>query len=79
MGLFVDPGKFAGVPKVVINGNEDSRHTRAVDEKTAQFVGAEHIYLADVGMPGHGHMMMLDRNNEKIAQFIMDWLGKKGL
>jgi pimeloyl-ACP methyl ester carboxylesterase len=79
MGLFVDPKKFAAVPKVVINGDQDPRHSRAVDEKTARFVGAEHIYLADVGMPGHGHMMMLDRNNEKIAQFIIDWLAKKGL
>ena len=78
-GLFVDPKKFAGIPKVVINGDEDPRHTQSVDEKTAQFVGAEHIYLADVGMRGHGHMMMLDRNNDKIAQFIIDWLGKKGL
>jgi pimeloyl-ACP methyl ester carboxylesterase len=79
MGLFVDPGKFAKVPKVVINGDQDPRHSRAVDEKTAQFVGAEHIYLADIGMPGHGHMMMLDRNNDKIAQWIIDWLVKKGL
>jgi pimeloyl-ACP methyl ester carboxylesterase len=78
-GLFVDPKKFASVPKVVINGDEDPRHTLAVDEKTAQFVGAEHIYLADAGLRGHGHMMMLDRNNEKIAQLIIDWLGKKGL
>jgi pimeloyl-ACP methyl ester carboxylesterase len=79
MGLFVDPKKFANVPKVVINGDQDPRHSRAVDEKTAQFVGAEHIYLADIGMPGHGHMMMLDRDNEKIAQLIIDWLGKRGL
>jgi pimeloyl-ACP methyl ester carboxylesterase len=79
MGLFVDPKKFARVPKVVINGDQDPRHTRAVDDKTAKFVGAEHIYLADVGMPGHGHMMMLDKNNDKIAQLIIDWLAKNGL
>ena len=79
MGLFVDPKKFAKIPKVVINGDMDPRHSRAVDEKTAQFVGAEHIYLADVGMPGHGHMMMIEKNNEKVAQLIIDWLAKKGI
>ena len=54
-------------------------HSSAVNEKTAQFVGAEHIYLADIGMPGQGHMMMLDKNNDKIAQWIIDWLIRKGL
>jgi pimeloyl-ACP methyl ester carboxylesterase len=78
-GLFVDPKRFASIPKVVINGDQDPRHSRAVDERTAKFVGAEHIYLADIGMPGHGHMMMLDKNNEKIAQLIIHWLAKKGL
>jgi pimeloyl-ACP methyl ester carboxylesterase len=78
-GLFVDPKKFAQVPKIVINGDEDGRHTRAVDDATAKFVGAQHVYLADVGMAGHGHMMMLDRNNEKIAQFFIAWLEKNGL
>jgi pimeloyl-ACP methyl ester carboxylesterase len=79
MGLSVDPKKFANVPKVVITGDQDPRHTRAVDQKLARFLGAEFIYLADVGMPGHGHMMMLDKDNQKIAQLIIDWLGQKGL
>jgi len=79
MGLSVDPNRFANVPKVVITGDQDPRHTRAVDQKLARFLGAEFIYLGDVGMPGHGHMMMLDKDNQKIAQLIIDWLGKKGL
>jgi pimeloyl-ACP methyl ester carboxylesterase len=79
MGLFVDPKKFTNIPKVVINGDQDPRHSRSVDEKTAQFVGAEHVYLTDVGLPGHGHMMMLDENNDKIVEYIVDWLVKKGL
>jgi pimeloyl-ACP methyl ester carboxylesterase len=79
MGLFVDPKKFTNIPKVVINGDQDPRHSRSVDEKTAQFVGAEHVYLTDVGLPGYGHMMMLDENNDKIVEYIVDWLVKKGL
>ena len=79
MGLTADPRKFANVPKVIITGDQDPRHPRAVDAQTAHFLGAEHIYLADVGMSGHGHPMYLDQDNQKVAQLIIDWLAKKGL
>jgi GTP-binding protein EngB required for normal cell division len=36
-------------------------------------------FIVLIGMPGHGHMMMLDKNNDKIAQWIIDWLVRKGL
>jgi len=79
MGLTADPQKFVTVPKVIITGDQDPRHPRAVDAGTAKFLGADHIYLADVGLPGHGHPMYLDKGNEKIAQVILDWLHKKGI
>jgi pimeloyl-ACP methyl ester carboxylesterase len=79
MGLTADPQKFAQVPKVIITGDQDQRHPRAVDAEAAKFLGADHIYLADVGLPGHGHPMYLDKGNEKIAQLILDWLHKKGI
>jgi pimeloyl-ACP methyl ester carboxylesterase len=79
MGLTADPQKFATVPKVIITGDQDPRHPRAVDAEDAKFLGADHIYLADVGLPGHGHPMYLDKGNEKIAQLILDWLHKKGI
>lgn len=78
-GLSVDPKKFVNVSKLIITADQDPRHTRAVDEPLARFLGAEFIYLADVGMSGHGHMMMLEKDNQKVAQLIIDWLGKKGL
>lgn len=77
--LVVDPKKFAIVPKLVIVGDQDERHPRAVDEATARFMGANFICLGDVGMPGHGHGMMIEKDNQKIAQLIIDWLVKKGL
>jgi pimeloyl-ACP methyl ester carboxylesterase len=79
IGLTADPAKFAKVPKVIVTGDEDPRHPRDVDAQTAKFLGADHIFLADVGLPGHGHPMYLDKGNEKIAQVILDWLAKKGL
>ena len=73
------PGSLRNVPQVLLTGDQDPRHPRPVDEKTARFVGAEHIYLADVGIRGHGHMMMIEKDNEKIARLITDWLSKKSL
>jgi hypothetical protein len=32
------------------------------------------VYLPDVGLPGHSHLLMMDKDNLKIADFIIDWL-----
>jgi hypothetical protein len=34
------------------------------------------VKLADVGIRGNGHMMMMEKNSDVIAQFIVDWLDK---
>lgn len=34
----------------------------------------EHVKLADLGIKGNGHMMMLETNNEEIATIIGNWL-----
>jgi pimeloyl-ACP methyl ester carboxylesterase len=40
---------------------------------------AEFVFLAEHGMPGHSHMMMMDKDNLPIADFIMNWLNKNGI
>ena len=37
-------------------------------------VDVTHFALADVGIHGNGHMMMLERNNAEVAAAIMRWL-----
>ena len=37
------------------------------------------IDLPEVDIKGNSHMMMMDRNNQQIAQLIQDWLQRKGL
>jgi hypothetical protein len=37
------------------------------------------INLPEVGIKGNSHMLMMDRNNQQIAQLIQDWLKGKGL
>jgi len=37
------------------------------------------INLPELGIKGNSHMLMMDRNNQQIAQLIHDWLARKGL
>jgi hypothetical protein len=37
------------------------------------------INLPEHGFKGNSHMLMMDRNNQQIAQLIQDWLARKGL
>jgi hypothetical protein len=39
---------------------------------------AEFALLAEHGMPGHTHMMMMDKGNLAIADLIMAWIQKAG-
>ena len=35
-----------------------------------------HVRLETVGIHGNGHMMMLEKNNLQIADFMETWLSK---
>ena len=35
------------------------------------------IRLADIGIRGNGHFLMLEKNNLEIAAVIADWLDKR--
>ena len=37
-------------------------------------MGVSFIKLADLGIHGNGHMMMLEKNSDQVAQVIADWL-----
>jgi hypothetical protein len=32
------------------------------------------VYLPDVGIFGNGHTMMVEKNNEQIADLLEDWI-----
>ncbi len=68
---------LAHVP-IVVTTAEASYH-KAVDALTVEFlrdagVPTEHIYLADRGIYGNGHLMALEKNNDEIQRLIDDWL-----
>ena len=65
---------------VVIISSEASYHA-SYDHCTAQYLAQagvknEFVRLANRGIRGNGHMMMLEKNNLEIARVIADWLGK---
>lgn len=40
-------------------------------------VDLDFVRLADIGLHGNGHMMMMEKNSDAIAQVIVEWLDKK--
>jgi pimeloyl-ACP methyl ester carboxylesterase len=42
-------------------------------------VTVDHVRLADHGVHGNGHMMMLEKNSTEVGALIAEWLEKKGL
>jgi len=39
-------------------------------------VAVSFVKLADIGLRGNGHMMMMEKNSDAIAQVIIEWLDK---
>ena len=71
---------LAGIPIMILTG-EASYHA-PYDHCTAQFltrsgVANDFIQLADKGIHGNGHMLMLEKNNLEIAAVIADWISEK--
>ncbi len=74
-----DPGKLAGKRVLVITGTADLDHSREVDGAVVAWLEehgakADFCFLADRGIVGNGHMLMLEQNSDEIAVLILDWL-----
>ena len=66
-----------GIPILIVTA-EASYHA-PYDHGTSRFLrqaGVEHdfVRLADAGIRGNGHMMMLEKNNLEIADFLRRWV-----
>ncbi|HEY4114085.1 MAG TPA: hypothetical protein VGM17_08495, partial [Rhizomicrobium sp.] len=40
-------------------------------------VDVDFVKLADLGLHGNGHMMMMEKNSDAIAQVILDWIDRR--
>jgi len=68
---------LAGIPILIVSG-QASYHA-CYDYATSLFLtdaGVENDYVAlqDVGITGNGHMMMQEKNNHQIADWLLGWL-----
>jgi pimeloyl-ACP methyl ester carboxylesterase len=74
-----NPAALSAHPILIVTGDTDPRHPRAVDEATARYLGAEFVWLPERGIAGNGHMPMCEDNSDEIAVLIVVWLEAKGL
>jgi len=80
LGLSVrGPEALTGVPVLVVTGDQDASHPQTVDAAIARYFGGDFVWLADVDLPGHGHMMMLEHGNLEVADVFLGWLQRRGL
>ncbi|MEM5318303.1 alpha/beta fold hydrolase [Paraburkholderia sp. JHI869] len=83
---------FAAIPTLVVFGDHlDAKSTvegftwqsaytdceRFVSEVNAVGGNATMLYLPDHGMKGNSHLLIMDRNNLKIADLLLGWISKK--
>ncbi len=62
----------------------DASYHAAYDHCTAKYleqagVKAEFVPLPEQGLRGNGHMVMIERNNHEVADFLIGWLGARSL
>jgi hypothetical protein len=76
---------FDAIPYLVVKGDyanvsqQCQENVDAFTKRRAEKQGgakADYFKLDDLGMLGTTHMMMLDANNLKIADLMLDWAGK---
>jgi pimeloyl-ACP methyl ester carboxylesterase len=72
--------RLQNTPVLVLTGEASFR--AQYDHCIADFlkragVPTDHIKLADLGIRGNGHMMMLEKNSAEIAAVIVEWLDKR--
>jgi pimeloyl-ACP methyl ester carboxylesterase len=68
------PQALAGIPKVVMTGDADTRHPRDVDAEVAAYFGCEFVWLADRGLTDRGHMLMIEHGSDEVAAVVFDWI-----
>ncbi len=81
-----DMTPFKGLPILVLWGDNVDQSARWAPRlaqcrafvKAADAAGgkAELVLLPDVGLKGNSHMMMLDRDNLDVADWILGWIGR---
>jgi len=64
---------------LVMTGTHDADHPVSVDRPIVDWLNehganADFLYLGELGIAGNGHMMMLEKNSDALADLIVSWL-----
>jgi len=78
-----DDADLRGSRALMVTGTHDTDHPREEDERIARWLtehgaGVDCVWLADRGITGNGHMMMLEDNSAEIAGMIGGWIRTAG-
>lgn len=70
--------KLKNTRLLIITGTEDVAHKdedyKISEDLEQRGIKVDHFFLGQKGIEGNGHMMMLEDNNDKIADLIIDWI-----
>jgi pimeloyl-ACP methyl ester carboxylesterase len=73
-----DPQALRKLDILIMTGDHDPRHPRALDQATADYLGAEFLWLPDLDIHGNGHLLMIEDNSDSLAELTVAWLERKG-
>jgi pimeloyl-ACP methyl ester carboxylesterase len=71
-----------GIPTMVMvsQASAHAQYQHCMSEYLTQAGVKNDFYrLENVGILGNGHLMNIEKNSDQIAQFLINWLGTKGL
>jgi pimeloyl-ACP methyl ester carboxylesterase len=74
-----DLSNYRGKRILVMTGTADVDHPRKLDEAIVEWLNqngakADFLYLGDHGIEGNGHMMMLEKNSDALAEQVVSWI-----
>jgi pimeloyl-ACP methyl ester carboxylesterase len=68
------PNLFSGIPTVVMIGQQDMAVPRDTIHAYRDYFGIPAVILGkDWGLPGHGHLMMVELGTTDIAAHLLEW------
>jgi pimeloyl-ACP methyl ester carboxylesterase len=66
------------MPVLFLVAEEDRTVPNALSEETSKVMGLQQTLLGrDWGMPGHGHLFIIENGNDAIAKRVQDWVATK--
>jgi pimeloyl-ACP methyl ester carboxylesterase len=74
-----DMACLTGRRVMILTPTDDIDHPAELDRSIADWLNeagalADFVYLGDRGIHGNGHMLMLERNSDQLADLIAEWI-----